>query len=143
MTITEEYFIACTNGDLDTVKRIINTRSLNNIDIRSPEGWTGLIISCFNERYEIVKFLIANNANINAINTKGTSVLMYAKTPVQQNQNDTKILKLIIDAGADINHLDSFNKSTLDYVMDNGAYKLGKWLISKGAKYGKNIKQNK
>jgi len=143
MKITEEYFTACANGDLDTVKKIIETGSLNNIDIKSPEGWTGLIISCFNKRYEIVNFLIANKANINATNTKGTSVLMYAKTPVQQNQDDTKTLKLLIDAGADINHLDSFNKSILDYVMDNGAFKLGEWLISKGAKYGKNIKQIK
>jgi hypothetical protein len=44
-----------------------------------------------------------------------------------------------MDAGAEINHLDSFNKSVLDYVIDNGALKLGKWLILKGAKHGKEI----
>ncbi|MDP5048338.1 MAG: ankyrin repeat domain-containing protein [Saprospiraceae bacterium] len=138
MKITETYFTACSNGNLEVVKFFLETGKLD-IDERSPEGWTGLIISCFNQQFEIAKFLIDNKADINATNLKGTSVFMYAKTPILKNQNNTKILELLMDAGAEINHLDSFNKSVLDYVIDNGSLKLGKWLILMGAKHGKAI----
>jgi ankyrin repeat protein len=140
MTISEKYFTACYNGDLDTVKVILKTYKLN-IGMISPEGWTGLIIACFNENFKIAKFLIENNADVNATNLNGTSVFMYAKTPVQQNQENIKILVLLLNGGADINHLDSYNKSVLDYVIDNGAFELGKWMISKGAKHGVLINQ--
>lgn len=142
MNITEKYFTACSKGHLDIVKEILETNKLN-IDNKSPEGWTGLIISCFNQQYEIAQFLIENRADVNATNAKGTSVFMYAKTPILQNPNNTQILELLLEEGAEINHLDSYNKSVLDYVIEKGAFKLGKWLISRGAKHGKAVLKNK
>ena len=84
-------------------------------------------------------FLISKGANVNAVNGKGTSVFMYAKTPVLQNFKELNILNLLISNGAKINHLDKFNKSVLDYVYDLNDERLLKWLISKGAKYSTKI----
>jgi hypothetical protein len=63
----------------------------------------------------------------------------YEKTPVLQDFNGINILNLLINNGAKINHLDKFNKSVLDYVCDLNDEELLKWLISKGAKYSREI----
>ena len=71
---------------------------------------------------------------MNAVNNNGTSVFMYAKTSLLSNFNKTNMLDLLLNKGAQINHLDIFGKSVLDYVNDSKNEELSKWLISKGAK---------
>lgn len=138
MTTSTQFFNSCTNGDLNTVKEIIQTKHFD-LEMKSPEGWTGLIVSCFNEHLAIAKFLIAQGANVNATNQKGTSVFMYAKTPVLAHPDKTEILDLLLDAGANINHLDIHAKSVLDYVIEKEAFELADWLISKGAELGNQV----
>lgn len=134
-TIQEQFFQACSTGDLKKIKTIYKTRQLH-IDSKSVEGWTGLIMSCFYEHIRLVKFLISNGADVNATNKNGTSVFMYAKTPVLHNNRSWKILELLLEGGADINHLDCYNKTVLDYVFDNNGVALSRWLILKGAQFG-------
>lgn len=138
MTILEDFFLACSNKDLKKVETTYESGQFN-IDAKSPEGWTGLIISCFNENIEIARFLINNGANVNATNKKGTSVFMYAKSPVLNKKGSIAILELLLDEGANINHIDCYEKSVLDYVLEKNSIDLAKWLISKGAKTGNTI----
>ena len=138
MNILEDFFSYCAQGNFEKVKQIIQNETFN-INIKNRNGWTGLIIACFNSHIEIAVFLISNGANVNAVNGKGTSVFMYAKTPVLQNFKGINILNLLIHNGANINHLDKFSKSVLDYVYELKNEELSKWLISKGAKYSREI----
>ena len=80
---------ACENGCISIVKKFVE-QSRYPIDAVSTEGWTGLIMACFNQNNEVAKFLIENGANVNATNQKGTTVFMYAKTPVQKKTEDTE-----------------------------------------------------
>ena len=41
---------------------------------------------------------------------------MSAKTPIQNNQEGIQLLDYLLEKGADINRLDTFNKSVLDDV---------------------------
>ena len=134
MNTQNDFFEFCAIGKLEKVKQIVQNENFN-IDAKNKNGWTGLIIACFNSHIEIAEFLISKGANVNAVNDKKTSVFMYAKTPVLQDFNGINILNLLINNGAKINHLDKFNKSVLDYVCDLNDEELLKWLISKGAKY--------
>ena len=59
---------------------------------------------------------------------------MYAKTPVQKNENNTELLGYLIKKGADINAVDMYGKSVLDYVIENGYNNLASWMIKMGAK---------
>ena len=130
---------ACKTGKLDAVGAFLSSDP-DRIDEKSPEGWTGLIVACFNQQFEVAKLLVENGADVNATNAKGTTVFMYAKTPIQNNdQESTKILDYLLDKGADINRLDIFNKSVLDYVIENGATVLADWLKSKGALIGAEV----
>ena len=141
MTLPEQFFNACKSGNLPDVKRICETKRLH-IDVVSPEGWTGLIMSCFNQHVDVINYLIENKANVNATNKKGTSVFMYAKTPVLEQRCKPDILELLLNNGANINHLDCHNKSVLDYVNEKKDIELANWLISKTAKLGNMINQN-
>lgn len=128
-----EFFEACKTGDIEIVRQFVAKQN-TIIDVETPEGWTGLVISCFNENIEIAKFLLENGANINHANKKGTTVLMYAKTPVLKNQRNTAFLAYLLENGADINAVDIFRKTILDYVIEKEGFVLADWLISKGAK---------
>ncbi|MGJ8665812.1 MAG: ankyrin repeat domain-containing protein [Patiriisocius sp.] len=134
----EDYFLACKDGNLDVVKEYINIYPAN-IEVKTKEGWTGLVISSFNHHFEIVKFLVENGANVNAVNSKGTTVFMYAKTPILNKSIETIMLSYLLESGALINQLDIFKKSVLDYVLENNDEKLATWLIKNGALTGSHI----
>ncbi len=129
------FFNACTVGDSKTVQEFINQREYP-IDIRNNMGWTGLIMACFNEKAEIAKLLIRNGADVNATNQKGTTVFMYAKTPIQKKPKSTRFLEYLLNKGANINALDNKGMSVLDYVVENKCFVLAEWLVKMGAKRG-------
>jgi ankyrin repeat protein len=131
----DDFFQACVNGDLTVVAQFV-TEQQHSINIQNENGWTGLIMACFNENIELAKYLIENGADINATNHKGTTVFMYAKTPIQAKQHDTAFLAYLLDQGADINALDNKGKSVLDYVSENGYKILAEWLKKMGARNG-------
>lgn len=124
---------ACKIGDRRTVVSFLNNNP-DAIDTPSKEGWTALIIACHKEENEIVRLLLERGANVNAANNKGTTVFMYAKTPIQNTHNDTSLLSYLLQNGADINKKDVFGKTVLDYVLENRDLFLINWLKSNGAK---------
>lgn len=137
----EKFFNACITGDSDIVMEFLNENQYP-IDIRNEKNWTGLIMACFNEREKVAKLLIENGADINATNHKGTTVFMYAKTPVQQNPTKVFLLNYLLENGANINAKDEKGLTVLDYVKKNGYKVLANWLKSKGAKSSKTMLNN-
>lgn len=86
---------------------------------KNAHGRTLLAESAFHHRYDIAEFLIENDADINAINTKGTTVIMYAKSRLMDGKSDQAGLDFITylkTMGADTSILDCFGKSVLDYI---------------------------
>jgi ankyrin repeat protein len=134
MNHRQSFFLFCEHGNLERVTNLVK-KKLFDINIRNENGWTGLIIACFNSHIDVASFLILNGANVNAVNDNGTSVFMYAKTPVLQDFQGIYILDLLIRNGAEINHLDRFSKTVLDYVRQHKNEELSEWLVSKGAKF--------
>ncbi len=132
MTPEELFFDACEKGNIEEVTSLIPL--ISNIDIQTKEGWTGLVKAVFNAHFELAKLLVAHGANVNATNHKGTTVFMYAKTPVFASKN-TEILSWLIDQGADLNATEYRSLTVLDYVKKEGATWLEDWLIERGAKY--------
>ncbi len=84
-----------------------------------------LIISTLQGRLDIVKQLINNkiinkqigkiNININFIDLNGNTALINAT-----KSGYTQIVQLLLDAGADINIKNKFNKTALDYAIELG-----------------------
>ncbi len=125
------FWDACRVGNIFEVKKVI--KKIDDINKHNNEGWNAIIISAYNHHIEIIKYLLENGANINSINKNGTTVFMYAKTKVIQN-NNYEILDFLLENGADINKKDVKNCWTvLDYVKQTGEVQLIEYLKNKGA----------
>ena len=80
-------------------------------------GWTPLMVAAYNNSCSIVKYLIENGADVNAVNYNGTTPLMYAKDAVIK-YGETKVLDLLLKAGADRYIKDYDGKDVFCYVID-------------------------
>lgn len=111
-----ELFPFCRSNDILNLKS--NIHLVNDVNERDPIlGWTLLSVSCYHHSYDCVRYLLDIGANINSVNFKGTSVLMYAKTKVIENRN-FKFLDYLVEKGANPFIKDSYGKNILDYVKE-------------------------
>ncbi len=107
---------------------------LENIDIRDESERSGFALAVRNEHFEIAQILFEKGADIHAKNKNGTTIFMYAKTPVFRSKN-TEVLSWLIESGADINACDHRGLTALDYVKKEGDAWLESWMQENGAKY--------
>ena len=130
--IESRFFEACQNGSVEEVLSLLTM--IDHIDIKNEWSRTGLAIAVRNDHFEVAKILFENGADVNAINRNGTTIFMYAKTPVFKS-NNTTLLRWLLNSGANINACDNFGLTVLDYVEKEGNAALQSWLIKNGAKF--------
>ena len=126
----EKFYKACEKGNLEDVKLYLQT--LDHIDQKNENGWSGLIMAAFNGHTYLVRFLLDNGANVNDQNKNGTTIFMYAKDAALR-KSDWSVLDLLLERGANINQKDKSGLTVLDYVKLNKYDSLLSYLISKGA----------
>ena len=110
----KELMEACEQGNLDIVKEICNEK--RHINERNEKGWTPLIVATYNNRIEIVKYLISHGANIYAVNNNGTNLLMYAKD-ASVNSGDSTLFYLYKSLGLS-ESLRDYNDRNLCYYLN-------------------------
>lgn len=102
------------NNNLKVLKQLFDKAYLED---KTNEGWTPLIVACYNNSLEVVNYLLEMGADVNAINYKGTTVLMYAKNAVlETNQYD--LLNLILKYKPDIYSKDFFGRDIFYYLTN-------------------------
>jgi hypothetical protein len=82
--------------------------------------------------YEEIKNLISRGADVNAKYNKYTDGSMLFSTIIHGGEQELKIVKLLIDAGADINEK-NYGTSLLHWTSRSGNIEVVKLLLSKGA----------
>lgn len=110
------------NNNCNALKNLLTVSNLD-LETKTKEGWTALIITAYNGCYECVKQLINAGAEVNAHNNNYTSVLMYAKTNASKTK-DNRIINYLLENGADMKLKDVFGKTVIDWVKeeDNELY---------------------
>ena len=106
----------CKNNDFSALKNLLKVSNLD-LEIKTKEGWTALIIAAYNGSYECVKELVNAGADVNTHNYNFTTVLMYAKTNALKSKGN-RIIDFLLDNGVDINAKDIFEKTVLDWVKE-------------------------
>lgn len=123
----ETLFADCRDGRLESV--LAQLDQAGSTEVRSPEGWTPLIVASFHGKLDLARSLIERGADVNAVNAKGTSVLMYAKSAAHRD-GSYLVMDLLIGAGADVFHRDRFGKDIEDYARELQAPSLVQYLVN-------------
>lgn len=124
---------ACEKGSVTEYKKYDPYSTFVNTQLKNC--WTPLVVASFNQHLDLVKYLIAQGANVNYATPKGTTVLMYAKTALINSEDlNYQLLECLIKAGADINAQDIFGKTAMDYIAEFDDRKL----MATFAEYNKN-----
>jgi len=95
------------------------------LDIRTKEGWDILIIAAYNNKVQVIDYLLNNlNWDINTCNYKGTSLLMYVMT-VASKTNDLSILSKISEyKNLNWSWIDDKNRDVFSYAKEYGNDKI-------------------
>ena len=91
---------AVKNGCFDVIEMIIAEEDIDVINTRDEDGVTPIHIAVALKNYDMVSFLIENNANVNIRNNTGDMPLHYAVA-----LNECDIIELLLTNGADANAL--------------------------------------
>ena len=108
----EKFIEACKSDNIELVKKLL---PYVNLEDKTKEGWTPLIVACFNNSLNTIPYLLINGADVNAINNNGTTVLMFAKDG-SLNLDSLEALDLVLRFKPDIYQIDFFNKNIFDYL---------------------------
>jgi ankyrin repeat protein len=112
---------ASIRGDLDKVKVILNDVQAN-VNAQDSYGRTPLIRASKKGHLEVVKYLLANGANVNA---NSDDALRSAS-----NRGHLEVVRYLVEHGANVNALDD---DPLAEASDNGHLEVVKYLVENGA----------
>ena len=118
---------AITNGDLETVKSLIEKGADVNIKAKYATGYTALMLASLEPDIKIIKLLIKKGAEVNA---NDGAVLLWALTS-SKNKELKEIVKLLIEKGADVKGKNG--KLALIRAVKENYIEIARFLITKGA----------
>jgi len=122
-----EFFELIRKGETATIEKLIAAdKSLLNA--RDPRGFTPLILSTYNEHYELAEKLLHAGAEVNALDAAGNTALMGVSFKGYIN-----IAKLLLDHGANVNVQNSNGATALIYSATFGQTAIAKMLLENGA----------
>ena len=108
----EKFIEACKSDNIELIKKLLH---YVNLEDKTKEGWTPLAVACFNNSTNTIPYLLANGADVNAINNNGTTVVMFAKDG-SLNSGSLEALNLVLRFNPNIYQIDFFNKNIFDYL---------------------------
>ena len=126
---------ACEDGKVDKIQDLIKHRDVdvNTIALRkaaaavNERNQTALHYTALSGHVDVVKVLIQNDADVNAVDKDKWTPLHYAAT------KHVDVAKVLIQNGADVNAVDKTKWTTLHSAASNGHLDLAKVLIQNGA----------
>ena len=105
-------YLASRHGYGDLVNELINAGA--DLDAKSSDGWTALHVALFYEHYNIVKDLIAAEANVNLTQDQSQWTPLHTAC----FNESIEIVRLLLEAGADVDAKDSDERTPLYYSND-------------------------
>ncbi len=115
----EKLFEAIHKGDLDAVKEAFNPIFLFpavDVNCHYYHDETPLISAVCGKNVDIVKFLLEKKANVNLAGADGRSPFLWAAS-----WGNFDMMKLLMNAGADIYATDNAGKNALYYLNDSNS----------------------
>lgn len=128
------------DNSLSKIKKLFQEKKIH-VNAVDKKGYFPLYVASINGNSDIVKFLLQHGANANQKIEQGNNQGFTALLGVCWNPKwlyekyVLKVVKNLVNYGADINYTDSNNKYTaLSLALHQFEFKVAKYLINKGAK---------
>ena len=97
--------------------------NIDEIITRSKD--TPLLLASGEGYPDIVKFLIKNNANVNAVRICGnTPLILVSQNSIMDKDVQLIIVESLISAGANINHIGDYGRTSLMMAIDSNSPKI-------------------
>jgi len=100
----------CKEGDLTRVKDMLRYNRIDQLCVYC-QNRTGLMVACEQGHIEIVNFLIENEADIEAVDFRGTTALIFAVLG-----GHVPCVRALVDAGANCKHKNKSGRMASDYA---------------------------
>jgi ankyrin repeat protein len=125
-TENNEFLIACEDGKLDVVRKMIKSKKIN-INFQSDNNKTGLIYASKVGNYDIVKLLVENNSDMNVQDINKNTALMFAI--LYHNDN---IAEYLITQGAKLDLINIHGSTVMHIAASVGNKKILEELDNRG-----------
>ena len=143
--------IAVDKGYAEIVKMLLLAGANPNV-VKNNSSLTALMLATWEGHAEVAEILLSAGANPNEVDSDGQTplfleILRIKRIKMKRRINifgnidmdresppSTKLVKLLIAAGADVNHRDDWDKTVLDYAKKEGYSEIVRILREAGAK---------
>ena len=130
----KQLVIASKEGNIDAVNLLLKTKIDVNNTSGSQHGSTPLVLACYYKKIEIVEALIKAGADTNKkTKNKNTPLLVACEAYETDSVIVAKIVKILLENGANPNILKNNNESPLHYAAMYGHAQAVSLLIKHGA----------
>lgn len=121
--------IAVSSGDLESVKLLLkNQNIIKGIKLKNKDNDTLLHLASKGSNVDLIKFLMDQGYDINAMNNSGSKPIHIAT-----REGFIEAVQFYITHGMDINESDIVNRTLLHYAAMTSKPKILKYLIEHGA----------
>ena len=124
-TIPENLFNACSSGNIDLVKLLVE--SINDINCKGIAGWSSLNIAAAQGHLEVVEYLLKYGADPDIPNDLGVTPIMFCA-----RYGNSKIFKSLLKYVPEINKTDFEGNTALMVAIRFGSTRIAIRLIRVG-----------
>jgi len=127
---------ACFDGSLDIAKVLVDAGA--DVNLKSTEGFTPLYIAVGNKRKPLVEYLLSKGAPVDEKNGPDGVAALFRACYV----GSLDIVKVLVDAGADVNHKDNIGFTCFYAAVQEKHKPIIEYLLSKGVRVNETNGQN-
>ena len=122
--MNQELVEAAWVGEVGTVRSLLQRGA--SIEARDASGATALVAAAYANHVEVARALVDAGADVDVRDPTEQSAYLIATSEVG---DDTTLLELTLDAGADVNAKDSYNGTGLIRAADRGYVQIVRRLL--------------
>jgi uncharacterized protein len=123
---SDDWFAAARAGRLDILQALIDAHF--PLDAKTPDGYTALILSAYDEHPDALKLLLSAGADACAADRRGNTALMGALF-----KGETEIATMLLDTHCAIDQVNNAGETALSFAALFGRLDMLPLLVARGA----------